>query len=1069
MSAKTELEKKESKRKRSSKAQPSAEEHARKRPRNDHVSPPHDQPAANHAVNGELESRDERQPLHANGELDSRRAAKDGSVTGSTAPGKGKSKKKTDSKSKAINGHEAPSNEIHTHNRPTSQTEEPLLNQTQSASVNNDTLAEENGKTSKLNDELEKRIDAINGSNIPQTQNSALESSTNLHDHAVTDSKAVVKAANKKQKQDKQLSGAVGDKDTDNIYVATRDGVVILWNWVTGHQLGRWELNCHILGLWTTIESSGKEEVIFVVDRSKDGKRDTVVAHKLRYGDNANETASISLYEPQQRVQGLKVLSQGDVVVAFLHQSLAIGQLRVNKTGHSFQEKPYTWHEMNCANEITSFDARIVSVRKQKAKDHSTSAKKFVDVVVGTVNGPIFIYSDLINKVASHSQSRAGNHKVPFIDPKRFHWHREAVGTVKWSKDGNYLISGGKETVLVLWQLETSKKQFLPHLTSDVDSLVVSPSGAAYAVRLVDNSLMVLSTSELKPKTHVAGIQAQGFVHEKPRSHTPQTLATLYSTSQDPVDSISYTPAAFSPLAAHHLLLAVPLCQPRDHLSSKRLSASYLQTFDVTMTHHVARQALTRNNATNFNKGPEGVKLEDPNVKLMRLSCDGKWLATVDEWVPPMLDTDFLAADPLTARREQLRRREVYLKLWRWDEEKETWVLETRVDVPHQSSDGISAGSVDDLVSDPDRVGFATVGEDGIVRIWKPRTLYPNNRLIRGVYSGGVVNWSCQSATRLQGAETRWNRKDGHDHFRPSSQTRLTYSPDGSVLAACQSPPDAADVCLLHLIDTASGKVACTRSLLARDCVLGVALLEKYVVILSDMLIVWDLVEDALVYGYHLDLPHLTQSQKQQLCHITASPHDGTFALALSHLLSTPEQRSKGNLMTNDFSCNILIFSPTNPAPLFASKINQLATALIPGPQSKGYAIIDSSAEIRLLNSGAGFSVPVANPIAGPNESLAELKDEVEPQNSEPLRRLLAEDEGKPPTHLVHAVPHRPGMDIDGDTRENTDPVVRSEKLAEILDLGSSVSLPPVQDMFNAVVALFAQKPRTAPEKAQPD
>ena len=622
------------------------------------------------------------------------------------------------------------------------------------------------------------------------------------------------------------------------------------------------------------------------------------------------------------------------------------------------------------------------------------------------------------------------------------------------------MISGGKETVLVLWQLETSKQQYLPHLTSDIQSLVISPSGAAYAVRLVDNSLMVLSTSELKPKTHVAGIQAQEFIREGPRPRAPTTLQTLYNSSQDPVDSILSIRAAFSPLSTNHLLLVVPSSQPTDRPASQQLSASYLQTFDVTTAKHVSRQALTRNNATNFNKGPEGIKLEDPNVKLMRLSCDGKWLATVDEWVPPMMDTDFLAANIWSSREEQLRRREVYLKFWVWSDEQESWVLETRVDVPHQSSDGISAGSVDDIVSDPDRVGFATVGEDGIVRIWTPRTVFPNNRAIRGVRKGGVVNWSCQSSTKLEDPQKRRHVTYDRAHPFTLSSIRLAYSPDGSVLAACQSLQDTPGGGLLQLIDTASGDVAFTRTVPAQDLVLGIGFLEKHIVILSDQLIVWDPVEDALTYGYDLDLSSLTTHQKQHLCHIATNPSDGTFALALSQLPPMPSTKLKGK----DFPCNILIFSPTDPKPLFTLKIFELATALIPGPQSSGYAIIDSSAEVRILRSTTAVSVPVAKPIAGMNESLAELTDEVGQQTQDPLRRLLGEEESQPSTDLVPAVP-RPGiMDIDVDARENDDPVVRSEKLAEILDFGSSSSLPPVQDMFNAVVRLFAKKPRTVRE-----
>ena len=624
------------------------------------------------------------------------------------------------------------------------------------------------------------------------------------------------------------------------------------------------------------------------------------------------------------------------------------------------------------------------------------------------------------------------------------------------------MISGGKETVLVLWQLETSKTQFLPHLTSEIESLVVSPSGAAYAVRLADNSLMVLSTSELKPKTHVAGIQVQALLSETSRIRAPQTLTTLYNNSKDPIDSIPLTPAAFSPLAAHKLLLAVPSCLPRGHIGLPQQPASYLQTFDVATARHVARQALARNNVTSFNKGPEGNKLEDPNIKLMRISCDGKWLATVDEWIPPMLDTDYLAADTSIAHEEQLQRREIYLKFWRLNGGEETWMLETRVDVPHLSSNGSSAGNVDDLASDPERVGFSTVGEDGVVRIWRPRTMFPNNRLIWGVHSNGAVNWACQFSIRLQGAQDQYEM-EGRTYDLPSVlRARLAYSSDGSALSACQSSQDEVDGSLLHLIDTDTGNISYMRTLPTKRSIIGVGFLERHFVVLSDTLIVWDPVEDGLVYGYDLELPRLSTSQKQRLWHIAANPNDGTFALALSQVHSTPQQRSNGNLMKNNVSCNLLIFRPISATPVFTSRIQQLATALIPGPQSKGYAIVDSNAEIRFLTPNMTFSIPIAQPIAGPNESLAELEELNEGQPVDPLRRLLGEGENDTAGELVHAPPHPPEADRAVDDGENDNPVVRSEKLAEALDVRTSAGMPSVQNMFDIVVGLFAKKPRTA-------
>ncbi|KAI3985706.1 hypothetical protein MKX01_030620 [Papaver californicum] len=47
-----------------------------------------------------------------------------------------------------------------------------------------------------------------------------------------------------------------------------------------------------------------------------------------------------------------------------------------------------------------------------------------------------------------------------------WHWHPSEVKVLSFSSDGAYLYSGGKEGVLVVWQLDTGKKRFLPRIGS---------------------------------------------------------------------------------------------------------------------------------------------------------------------------------------------------------------------------------------------------------------------------------------------------------------------------------------------------------------------------------------------------------------------------------------------------------------------------------------------------------------------------------------------------------------------------------------------------------------------------
>ena len=55
------------------------------------------------------------------------------------------------------------------------------------------------------------------------------------------------------------------------------------------------------------------------------------------------------------------------------------------------------------------------------------------------------------------------------------------------SPTGSYLLSGGEESVLVLWQLDSHKKQFRPRLGSPISKLACCHGDSYFAVSLHSN------------------------------------------------------------------------------------------------------------------------------------------------------------------------------------------------------------------------------------------------------------------------------------------------------------------------------------------------------------------------------------------------------------------------------------------------------------------------------------------------------------------------------------------------------------------------------------------------------
>ncbi len=78
----------------------------------------------------------------------------------------------------------------------------------------------------------------------------------------------------------------------------------------------------------------------------------------------------------------------------------------------------------------------------------------------------------------------------------RMHWHAHAVSSLSLNQDCTQLFSTGEEGVLVVWQLHSLQRNFLPRLGAAVTCMDSVPSGAV-AVLLSDASIRIIDPSSL--------------------------------------------------------------------------------------------------------------------------------------------------------------------------------------------------------------------------------------------------------------------------------------------------------------------------------------------------------------------------------------------------------------------------------------------------------------------------------------------------------------------------------------------------------------------------------------------
>ena len=95
--------------------------------------------------------------------------------------------------------------------------------------------------------------------------------------------------------------------------------------------------------------------------------------------------------------------------------------------------------------------------------------------------------------------------KVKRVEKKtqtaNLHWHAHTVSSLAFTPNGAYLLSGGEEAVLVIWQLHTGKKEFVPRVGAPIQTISLSPSGPhgeEYLLGLSDATHTFVSAANLR-------------------------------------------------------------------------------------------------------------------------------------------------------------------------------------------------------------------------------------------------------------------------------------------------------------------------------------------------------------------------------------------------------------------------------------------------------------------------------------------------------------------------------------------------------------------------------------------
>lgn len=230
-------------------------------------------------------------------------------------------------------------------------------------------------------------------------------------------------------------------RNSDLVWVACSDGRVFSVNWrqpsENPAEFKTGSGTAKALSVVTIGTGKTASEAVVVLESDKSNKLD-LTAYLLGPESAVQARSLLSLKKIGHGLQLLEASQDGSLLVGALNDRLFIGAAADGAQG-SFDTLSYEFFSFDTPDLITTLDFKVDrkthgagGSRPHEAPD----SEGLVDVLVGGARGAIYLYHDAISraKVAGKSKSEKET-----LQAQKYHWHRKAVHSVKWSRDGKLL------------------------------------------------------------------------------------------------------------------------------------------------------------------------------------------------------------------------------------------------------------------------------------------------------------------------------------------------------------------------------------------------------------------------------------------------------------------------------------------------------------------------------------------------------------------------------------------------------------------------------------------------------
>jgi NET1-associated nuclear protein 1 (U3 small nucleolar RNA-associated protein 17) len=242
---------------------------------------------------------------------------------------------------------------------------------------------------------------------------------------------------------------ALSSTKPDQLYVADSNGLITLWNWVDATKVGRWDIGAVVRNMVVVTQPGSDEDLVYCHET---GDKHIVNVHALRTKAQASQTELKRVLKTNSAITNLQVLLQGKYAIIATADTITVGK-RVKVTKTALQEFEYVWRELKFSKRITTCNTyfrqrEVLESGKKSAQDQ----RDVLDLAVGDEVGVILLFEDILASFAAVESLQKGSKtrtdSADSLRPKKLHWHRDAVGAVKWSLDGKSNRRGRQQYML---------------------------------------------------------------------------------------------------------------------------------------------------------------------------------------------------------------------------------------------------------------------------------------------------------------------------------------------------------------------------------------------------------------------------------------------------------------------------------------------------------------------------------------------------------------------------------------------------------------------------------------------